>query len=300
MVVLLAVGIAMLAGALYLVAEVATAPMRRRRESIRRATGYDRQQAVALPLPAFSERVFVPLLLRIAGLVLRVAPKSAVQSTQKRLLRAGLRRTSPALFLAGKALLAAVGVSLGLLAGTSADSVLKAILFMAVFGVALWFLPDRLLLARIRSRRERIQAELPDSLDLLAVSVEAGLGLDGAIAMVIEHMEGPVADEFALTLGEMRVGESRQEALRRLAERADVPELSALVRAIIQSDQLGTSLGRILRVQARDTRLRRQAAVEERANKTPVKMIFPTAVFIFPAIFLVVVGPAFITIVQTL
>jgi tight adherence protein C len=106
-------------------------------------------------------------------------------------------------------------------------------------------------------------------------------------------MEGPLADEFGLTLGEMRIGESRQDALKRMADRVGAPELSSFTRAIIQADQLGTSLGRILRVQAADSRLRRQAAAEERAMKAPIKMLFPTVLFIFPAIFLVILGPAF-------
>ena len=105
-------------------------------------------------------------------------------------------------------------------------------------------------------------------------------------------MDGALSEEFGLTLGEMRIGESRQDALKKMAERIDTPELSAFVRAIVQADQLGISLGRILRVQAADTRLRRQAAAEERAMKAPIKMLFPTVMFIFPAMFLVILGPA--------
>ena len=149
-------------------------------------------------------------------------------------------------------------------------------------------------LAEGEGRREKIRADLPDALDLLAVSVEAGLGFDGAIAKLTEHMEGPLAEEFGLTLGEMRIGESRADALKRMSERVDAPELSSFTRAIIQADQLGTSLGRILRVQAADTRLRRQAAAEERAMKAPIKMLFPTVLFIFPAMFLIILGPAFL------
>jgi tight adherence protein C len=111
-------------------------------------------------------------------------------------------------------------------------------------------------------------------------------------------MEGPLADEFGLTLSEMRIGESRGEALKRLAERVDTPEVSAFARSIIQADQLGTSLGRILRVQGADTRLRRQATAEEKAMKAPIKMLFPTVLFIFPAMFLVILGPAVLNIDQ--
>ena len=128
----------------------------------------------------------------------------------------------------------------------------------------------------------------------MAVSVEAGMGFDGAISKLTEHMEGPLADEFALTLSEIRIGETRQDALKKLAERTETPELNSFVRAIIQADQLGISLGRILRVQATDSRLKRQAAAEEKAMKAPIKMLFPTVLFIFPAMFLVILGPAFL------
>jgi tight adherence protein C len=111
-------------------------------------------------------------------------------------------------------------------------------------------------------------------------------------------MQGPLADEFGLTLNEIRIGEGRQDALKKLSERTDTPEVSGFVRSIIQADQLGISLGRILRVQAADTRLRRQAAAEERAMKAPIKMLFPTVLFIFPAMFIVILGPAFLNLAK--
>ena len=149
-----------------------------------------------------------------------------------------------------------------------------------------------ILSARIKSRRDAVRSDLPDALDLLAVSVEAGLGFDGAITKLTEHMDGPLVDEFSLLLSEMRMGESRQTALKNMVARVDAAELSSFVRAVIQADQLGISLGRILRVQATDSRLRRQAAAEEKAMKAPIKMLFPTVLFIFPAMFLVLLGPA--------
>jgi tight adherence protein C len=135
----------------------------------------------------------------------------------------------------------------------------------------------------VRDRQERVLAALPDALDLLAVSVEAGLGFDGAVAKLVDYMDGPLIDEFALTLNEMRVGESRNEALKRMSARVDVPELGAFIRAIVQADQLGTSIAGILRIQAADARTRRQFAAEEKAMNAPIKMLVPTAVFIFPA-----------------
>ena len=113
-----------------------------------------------------------------------------------------------------------------------------------------------------------------------------------------EHMDGPLIEEFGLMLSEIRVGEARPVALRKMAARVDAPELSTFVRAILQADQLGISLGRILRVQATDTRLRRQAAAEEKAMKAPIKMLFPTVLFIFPAMFIVVLGPAMLNILK--
>ena len=158
--------------------------------------------------------------------------------------------------------------------------------------------PGFVVSTRVKRRREAIRSQLPDALDLLAVSVEAGLGFDGAVDKLTEHMEGALADEFSLTLGEMRIGESRHDALKKLAERAATPEVASFTRAIIQADQLGISLGRILRVQAADSRLKRQAVAEERAMKSPIKMLFPTVIFIFPAMFLVILGPAFIQLMK--
>ena len=160
--------------------------------------------------------------------------------------------------------------------------------------------PEMVISSRIRNRRDAVRSDLPDALDILAVSVEAGLGFDGAITKLTEHMKGALVEEFGLLLSEIRMGESRQAALKNMAARVGAPELSAFVRAIVQADQLGISLGRILRVQAADSRLRRQAAAEEKAMKAPIKMLFPTVIFIFPAMFLVLLGPALMNILKVL
>jgi tight adherence protein C len=151
---------------------------------------------------------------------------------------------------------------------------------------------------RARKRQEAVAGELPDALDLLAVSVEAGLGFDGAVSKLVEHMDGPLIDEFEMALSEMRVGEGRAEALKRMAERVPAHEMSTFVRAIVQADQLGISLGRLLRVQAQDARDKRQAAAEEKAAKAPIKMLFPLVLFIFPAMFIVILGPAFLNLAK--
>jgi tight adherence protein C len=291
---LLILGFTLLAAAAFLVGEVATLPARQRSSSVKRAAGYGRLRLNSgQPQLKFRERVVAPASESLAGFVLRLNPAMTVENVRLRLLAAGMSgKVSVTGFLAAKGVLALVGLVFGALIGGTLAGALLGIVFAAGSAAAGFATPGIVLSARTRRRREAVRTELPDALDLLAVSVEAGMGFDGAIAKLTEHMEGPLAEEFSLALGEMRIGEGRQEALKKMSDRVDTPELSAFVRAIIQADQLGISLGRILRVQAADTRLRRQAAAEERAMKAPIKMLFPTVMFIFPAMFLVILGPA--------
>jgi tight adherence protein C len=283
----------MLGVALFLVSEVATAPQRRRHLSLKRAAAYGASRRnTEEEIERFKERVLLPAVERLAALTLRVNPKASVDAIGSRLLAAGLgTRITPPQFLAVKSGVALVGVLAAIVFGVALGP-LAGFLLVPVFAGLGFFAPETVLTMRIRSRRERIRAELPDALDLLAVSVEAGLGLDGAIAKLTEHLDGALVDEFALTLSEMRIGESRADALKKMTERVPAPELASFVRSVLQADQLGISLGRILRVQAADSRLKRQAAAEEKAMKAPIKMLFPTALFIFPAMFIVILGPA--------
>lgn len=285
--------------AFFLLIDVATLPARQRTGSIRRAAGYGKVRAVSsstvLDDGTFRDRALIPMKTGLARVVLRVSPRASVETVSNKLLRAGLnRKVSPTGYLASKGLLALAGfIGAQIFASVGGALASKALLLGFVFALVGFMLPDTVLTMKTRSRKEVLRAELPDALDLLAVSVEAGLGFDGAVSKLTEHMDGPLADEFALALGEMRFGETRQKALTKMMKRVDTPEFSAFVRAIIQADQLGISLGRILRVQAADTRSRRQLAAEERAMKAPIKMLFPTVIFIFPAMFIVILGPAF-------
>ena len=290
---MLLVAMLMLGLAVFLVGEVATTPQRRRSIALKRAATYGAvRREDGEEIARFKERVLVPAVERLSSMALRVNPKASVEAIGSRLIAAGLgARISATQFLAVKSGCAFGGVALALVFGVVLAPI-AGVLSAPVFAGLGFFAPETFISAKIKSRRERIRSELPDALDLLAVSVEAGLGLDGAIAKLTEHMDGALVDEFALTLSEMRVGESRQDALKKMAERVPAPELAAFVRSVLQADQLGISLGRILRVQAADSRLRRQAAAEEKAMKAPIKMLFPTALFIFPALFLVVLGPA--------
>jgi tight adherence protein C len=290
------IGLICLALSAYFFGETVTLPSRERRTSVKRAARYG---AIRAPLSAnqrpFRERVVMPLGDRLAGWTLKLHPKTTVEGVSARLLAAGLGRSlSPTAFLALKSGLAICGVALGAIFGGAAVGT-RGVLFFSLILASFGFIaPDFIVSGRARARKDRIRAELPDALDLMAVSVEAGMGFDGAISKLTEHMDGPLADEFALTLSEIRIGESRSDALKKLADRTGTPELSSFVRSIIQADQLGISLGRILRVQANDSRLKRQAAAEEKAMKAPIKMLFPTVLFIFPAMFLVILGPAFL------
>jgi len=296
MLVVIFVGLLCLAAAAYFVGEAVTLPARERRISVRRATHYgDNRRSRGRSQPPFKLRVLVPLGDRLAKWTLRLHPKTSVENVSARLLAAGLGPTfSPTAFLAFKSGLALAGIFLGALFGGAVTGAGGVLFFSMGLGALGFIAPDFAVSGKARARRETIRAEMPDALDLMAVSVEAGMGFDGAISKLTEHMSGPLADEFSLTLSEIRIGESRQDALKKLSERTETPELSSFVRAIIQADQLGISLGRILRVQATDSRLKRQAAAEEKAMKAPIKMLFPTVLFIFPAMFLVILGPAFL------
>ena len=290
---LLFLAIATIGFAVYYLAEVATAPMRARRNLVHRAADYGRIKAAGKELPKFRERVFAPLSSKVASLVLRVNPKASTDAVAKKLMAAGMRNTSANGFIAAQGIFAVGGFFFGLVL-FGAISPARAPLFAILLAVLGFMGPNFVLNGRVRSRQAAVAAELPDALDLLSVSVEAGLGFDGAVQKLTEHMEGPLIEEFELALGEMRIGEGRQEALKKMAERSASPEMASFVRVIIQADQLGISLGRILRIQAGDTRLKRQLLAEEKAMKAPIKMLFPTVAFIFPAMFIVILGPAFL------
>jgi tight adherence protein C len=287
-----------IAAAVFIVGEVATLPSRERRSSLHRAAEYGRSRTAGPQTAHFRQRVVIPAMQRFERIALRMNPRVTVDMISKRLLAAGLGgRITAQQFLAAKVALAIGGGVFGLLLGGVAGATAAFALGLTLAAIG-FILPGLVVASRTRKRREELRIQLPDALDLLAVSVEAGLGFDGAVTKLTEHMEGALTDEFSVTLGEMRIGESRSEALKKLAERSAAPEVAAFCRAIVQADQLGISLGRILRVQATDTRNRRQAAAEEKAMKAPIKMLFPTVIFIFPAMFIVVLGPAMLNLTQ--
>lgn len=233
----------------------------------------------------------LPLVRGLARLALAVRPGLDGEGLALRIGAAGLgRRISSETYLAAQGAVLALAVALGVVVAASGSASSGLLIALAGSACAL-VVPERLL-ARFAARRaEAIRVALPGALDLLAISVEAGLGFDAALTRVAEAIDGPLADELALMLSEIRVGEARTVALERLVERAGVDAVGSFARAVIRADQLGTSLSHTLRAQATDARGRRQVAAEEKAGKAAVKMLIPTVVFIFPALFVVVLGP---------
>jgi tight adherence protein C len=171
-----------------------------------------------------------------------------------------------------------------------------ALLFLLVGGAVGYIAPEFWLGRKMRARSESMVLLLPDVLDLLTISVEAGLGFDAALAKVVEKMEGPLVDEFSQALAEVRMGRPRREALRDLATRADAQPVSNFIGAIVQAEQLGVPIAKVLQIQSNQLRIERRQRAEEAAAKAPVKMLFPMVGCIFPTIFIVILGPAVVTV----
>jgi tight adherence protein C len=247
-----------------------------------------------------TRRLIAPGVHRLTRIGTRLPGTASPQEIRRRIAAAGLEaKLTPQHFLALKSGLTGGAFLLGILLGSIGIVPAMAGFALAFAGGAICFIaPDYYLSTKTRRRREDINIGLPDILDLLTVSVEAGLGFDSAVAKISERMGGPLIEEMKVFLHEMRMGESRAGALKNLSDRLDLPSMVSFTRSIIQADQLGISLARVLRVQAHDLRNKRQMAAEEKAMKAPIKMLFPTVLFIFPAMFIVILGPAMMTLMK--
>ncbi|MGN6243465.1 MAG: type II secretion system F family protein [Motilibacteraceae bacterium] len=204
---------------------------------------------------------------------------------------------TPDKVLAAKGLSLVTGLVLGLLLGAR-SGLLLLLLWTAVLGVALYFLPDLLLYNAGLKRQQALQRSLPDALDMLTVSVEAGLGFDAALAQVARNAEGPIAGEFFRVLQEMQIGKSRSEAFQGLSERTTVDELKVFTSALVQADRLGIPIANVLREQSREMRVKRRQRAEEKAQKVPIKILFPLVLCILPVMFIVIIGPGVIQIIK--
>ena len=251
---------------------------------------------------AFRERVVLPFLRWLADIGMRFTPSGAIQAVEEKLETAGRPwNLGGREFMGLRVLSIALSVLLGVASAKIIDAspFLRVVLLIIIIFIGA-ILPDYLLQRAVNQRQLRIRRALADTLDLLSVSVEAGLGLDGAMQIVVEKLKGPLSDEMERALQEMQIGKLRAEALKDMAKRVKVPELSSFVAAICQADQLGVSIAKVLRVQGETLRSQRSQKARETAAKLPIKMLFPLVIFIFPAIFVVIAGPGAIQIARAL
>lgn len=254
-----------------------------------------REETLAKPL---SERAVAPVLMRVGRLIRRFTPVGYLEKTQRKLMLAGNpgNLDAPA-FAVIKVFTTVAGIVLAFLIRQAAigDGILNLLLF--VFPIVLGFFgPDAWLTRKVDERRLAMQRTLPDILDLLVISVEAGLGFDAALARVVGTVPGPLSEEFFRMLQETRVGVSRRDAMRHLMDRTDLDELRSFLLAMLQAEAFGVAIARVLRVQADEMRVKRRQRAQEKAFAAPVKLVFPLVFCIFPSLFIILLGPAAIQI----
>jgi tight adherence protein C len=249
----------------------------------------------------FSQRAVAPVMQGLGRFALRFTPTGWVDRAQKKLVLAGwAERMDGNTWAAIRIIALVVSIVLLIIVIPLLDSTMMKlgigglILFLGFFG------PEASLNRAIDGRRKEMEKTLPDIIDLLVISVEAGLGFEAAMGRVVQNVPGELSKEFQRTLQETRVGVSRHDALRAMSERTDVDDLNSFILSLVQADQFGVSISRMLRVQAEEMRVRRRQRIQEKAFAAPVKMIFPMMFCIFPSIFIVILGPAAISISNTL
>lgn len=246
----------------------------------------------------FADRLLAPVWSALLALGRGLTPAGTIARLQHRLDVAGNPAGwNPERVLAYKGIGLISGLVLGLLYGSRAGH-LGLLAWTVGLAAAGFFLPELLVYNNGLKRQENIRRTLPDALDMLTVSVEAGLGFDAALAQVARNTEGPIAGEFFRVLQEMQIGKSRTEAFSALTTRTTVDELKSFVSALTQADRLGVPVANVLREQSREMRLKRRQRAEEAAQKVPVKIMFPMVLCIFPALFVVIIGPGVIRIIE--
>jgi tight adherence protein C len=251
----------------------------------------------------FSERVIVPVIRRLGEFSARFTPQKAIQNTAKRLELAGNPwPIDAATFLAIRFILAVVlaGFLVVVVLISPPSNPTDNFLYIGGAAFAGFFLPHLMLTSRITRRQTEIRKAMPDALDLLTICVEAGLGFDAAMSKVSEKWENELSLAFARTIREVQLGKVRREALKDMSDRLGIPEMTSFVAAIIQSEQLGVSMAKVLRIQSDQMRVKRRQRAEEEAHKAPIKMIIPMALLIFPSIMIIILTPAAIQIARSL
>lgn len=252
---------------------------------------------------SLTERIFFPMARGLGEFALRFTPQNALQETARKLEQAGNPRgMDPTMFWASR-FMAAVGMA-GLLLFVFSIAAAnwtwgRKIMIIGIFTLLGFYLPELMLTSRIQRRQKEIRKSMPDALDLLTICVEAGLGFDGAMSKVNEKWDNELSLAFGRVLREIQLGKLRREALRDMAERIGIDEMTSFVAAIVQSEQLGVSMSRVLHIQADQMRVRRRQLAEEEAQKAPIKMLFPMGILIFPSILIILLGPAALMLMQS-
>lgn len=245
-----------------------------------------------------SQRVVLPLARKMGEFALRYTPQNALQSTAHKIELAGSPRGMDPTILWGLRFLIAISIGVLFLFLFRISDLSwtwgRKILVTAVFVGLGFMLPELLINSMIQRRQKSIRKAMPDALDLLTICVEAGLGFDGAMNKVYEKWDNPLSLSFGRVLREIQLGKLRREALRDMADRIGLAEMTSFVAAVIQSEQLGVSMAKVLRIQSDQMRIRRRQLAEEEAHKAPVKMLIPMALLIFPSICIVLMTPAFL------
>jgi tight adherence protein C len=243
-----------------------------------------------------TERVIFPVARRLGEFVTRFTPQNALQATARKLELAGNPRgLEPAIFWALRIFLAvAIGGFLLFIynVGDLNWTLSRKLIVLAAFVALGFYVPEMLLTSRIQRRQKEIRKAMPDALDLLTICVEAGLGFDGALQKVYEKWDNLLSLAFGRVIREIQLGKLRREALRDMADRIGLPEMTSFVAAIIQSEQLGVSMAKVLRIQSDQMRIKRRQLAEEQAHQAPIKMLIPMALLIFPSICVVLMTPA--------
>lgn len=255
-------------------------------------------EEIELSLP-FSQRVVVPLLNNIAQFVARFTPQRSLESARHSLELAGnpYNLTASQFWAVRAAAAIILGVLIAALMFVTNAAWTQRILYPIIAAALGFFLPVLWLSSQISRRKNSIIKSLPEALDLLTVCVEAGLGFDAAMKKVTEKWKDDLAMAFGRVLQEISLGKLRREALRDTADRMDVPDVTSFVAAIIQADQLGVSIAKVLRIQSDQMRVRRRQRAEEKAHQAPIKMLFPMVFLIFPSLYLVLLGPAVLQVI---
>lgn len=303
MVLVLLIGLLLLATAVGLIARAVSVPRLRTQATLGRITDYGFVGGQAPP-EAPGNSIFAPLddLATAVGLLVgRWLGFRRQDEIRKELRAAGMYGVEPRR-LVGYQVLAGLAMALLWLWLSAADGFSGAVAVVGAIACGFfgWYFPMMLVRRRARMRLDRIEYDLPELIDLLVVAVEAGLGFSAAVAVACDRLPGPLGAEMRLMLQEQSLGLTPVEALKNVLERADTPSMRSFVRAIVQGEQLGISIGDILRAVALEMRKRRKAAAEERAQKAPVKMLFPLVFLIFPAMFVIILGPAIFAILDAL